>query len=252
MPIDEPLITALALERAVQDHRGRVRRRRNDLRKSEASARRERRPRFRYLTEPRRAGARADATPTNAPSSSRVADMGRRRHPRSRTTDWSRASASCSSTTAGVHANLLRWLEPGGRFAFAVLGSSVRKPWLTTVRDVVARIVDLPQPDPNAPGPFRYANSDTLLALLDGAGFAKLEVRQWRGPLRVGGGLLPAPEAARFALASFSSFGELLAKAGHEAMSEAQRALTARFIDDHKAGVVQLDGCVHVFTGARP
>src|SRR5205823_7697307 len=120
--------------------------------------------------------------------------------------------------------NLRRWLAPGGRFAFAVWGPASDNPWLTSVRDVVARIVELPKPDRDAPGPFRYADADTLLALLRRAGFSALDVRDWRGALPIGGALPPA-EAADFALSSFSSFGELLAEAGAGALDEARRSL---------------------------
>ena len=146
--------------------------------------------------------------------------------------------------------NLVRWLEPGGRFAFAVWGPPPENPWMTSVRDVVARVVDVPRPDPEAPGPFRYADSDRLLALLERAGLSDLEVHEWRGALPIGGGLPPA-EAANFALSAFGSFGELLAGAGGEALSEAHRALTARWSHHHVDGAVRLDACVRIFTGAR-
>jgi len=147
--------------------------------------------------------------------------------------------------------NLVRWLAPGGRFAFAVWGPPAANPWLTNVRQVVAEIIDLPPPDPEAPGPFRYAEPDKLLMLLDRAGYAELEVREWRGALPIGGGLAAA-EAANFALASFSSFGELLAEAGNEALNNARQSLTARLSRHQQGGVVRMDACVHIFTGARP
>ncbi|MGB3969511.1 MAG: class I SAM-dependent methyltransferase, partial [Planctomycetota bacterium] len=71
-------------------------------------------------------------------------------------------------------ANLRRWLASGGRFAFAVWGPTGDNPWMTTVRDTVAGFVDVPPPDPDAPGPFRYAKVDTLLGHLRHAGFADL------------------------------------------------------------------------------
>lgn len=148
-------------------------------------------------------------------------------------------------------ANLVRWLVPGGRFAFAVWGPPSENPWMTSVRDVVARIIDMPRPDLEAPGPFRYADAGRLLALLERAGFAGLDVREWRGALPIGGELPPA-EAAHFALSSFSSFGELLARAGDEASSEARRSLTARFSHHQVDGAVRMDACVRIFTGARP
>jgi len=148
-------------------------------------------------------------------------------------------------------ANLFRWLAPGGRFAFAAWGPLPENPWMTTVREVVAKIIDLPPPEPEAPGPFRYAEAEKLLALLDRAGFDKLEVAGWRGALAIGGGL-PAGEAASFALASFSSFGELLAEAGDPSFNDAHRSLTASLSGHQQEGEVRLESSVHIFTGARP
>jgi hypothetical protein len=50
---------------------------------------------------------------------------------------------------------------------------------------VVAEIIDLPPPDPDAPGPFRYADADKLLTMLDRAGHGELDLRDWRGVLPI-------------------------------------------------------------------
>ena len=147
-------------------------------------------------------------------------------------------------------ANLVRWLAPDGRFAFAAWGHPAENPWIASVREVVAEIIDMPKPDPEAPGAFRYADACKLCALLERAGFGELDVRDWRGALAIGGGL-SAPDAAKFALASFSSFGELLAEAGDKAVYDAHQSLTAHFLRDHQGGTVCMDACVHIFTGAR-
>jgi SAM-dependent methyltransferase len=147
-------------------------------------------------------------------------------------------------------ANLAGWLVPGGRFAFAVWGCLPENPWMTSVREVVAAVIDLPPPDLEAPGPFRYAQADKLLTILDGAGFGELGVDDWHGELPIGGGL-PAAEAANFALASFSSFGELLAEAGDEARKNARQSLTERFSRHEKEGSVRMDASVHILTGVR-
>jgi SAM-dependent methyltransferase len=44
-------------------------------------------------------------------------------------------------------ANLLDWLRPGGQFAFAVWGPLAENPWMTSVREVLAKIVDIPPSD---------------------------------------------------------------------------------------------------------
>lgn len=146
-------------------------------------------------------------------------------------------------------ANLARWLAPDGRFAFAVWGSPAENPWMSSLREVAAEIIDVPQPDPNAPGPFRYADTGKFLTLLDQAGFSDLGMQDWRGTLPIGGGMAPA-EAAQFALAAFS-VGDLLADAGDEAANKAQRSLTARFSEHQQDGIVRMDACVHIVTGTR-
>src|SRR5947209_2594612 len=45
-------------------------------------------------------------------------------------------------------ANLFRWLAPTGRFAFAVWGPLTENPWMTTVRQALAEIIELPPTDP--------------------------------------------------------------------------------------------------------
>jgi SAM-dependent methyltransferase len=150
----------------------------------------------------------------------------------------------------GAFANLARWLRPGGRFAFAVWGRLSENAWMTTVRDAVAEAVEIPKTDHEAPGPFRYADAEKLLALLDRAGFGQLAVEDWHGELAMGGGL-PAAQAANFALASFSSFAELLAQAGETSAEKARGALTARYTAHQQQGVVRLGACVHLVTGLR-
>lgn len=144
-------------------------------------------------------------------------------------------------------ASLARWLTPDGRFAFATWGPPAENPWMTSLQDVVSAVVDVPPFDPSAPGPFRYARAETLLALLRAAGLRELAVHDWRGKLPVGGGL-PAAEAARFAIASFA-MGDLLATASEAAREGAARALAERFAAHEHDGIVQLDACVHLFTG---
>lgn len=150
----------------------------------------------------------------------------------------------------GAFRNLAQWLAPGGRFAFAVWGSRDDNVWQTAVRDAVAGVVALPEVDPDAPGPFRYAQSEKLLELLKACGFAQLEARRISCELPIGGNV-PAAEAARFGLAAFSSFGELLSRAGAEAEREAERLLTQRLTEYERDGSVWMRAGVHLLTGTR-
>jgi SAM-dependent methyltransferase len=189
-------------------------------------------------------------TPPNAPIAFDVADMATAAPENPYDRLFSRFGVMFFDDAQAAFENLARWLAPGGRFAFAVWGPTSDNPWMTSVRDVAARFVELPKADPQAPGPFRYGDTDALVALLDRAGFSQLAVRDWRGTLPIGG-KLPAAEAAHFALASFSTFGELLTEAGNDAFDEARRSLTTIFSQHHRDDAVRMDAHVHIVTGTR-
>lgn len=152
---------------------------------------------------------------------------------------------------ATAFANLRGWLAPGGRFAFAAWAAPSANPWMKLVKDTVAEFIDVPKVDPDAPGPFRYAEAPKLIALLQGAGFGEVDVREWRGKLPVGGGL-PAAEAVKFALDGFSSLADWIkTEQDRQAMVKAAEVLTGRFSKYVEQGVVRIDAHVHLFTGIR-
>lgn len=146
--------------------------------------------------------------------------------------------------------NMARWLSPGARFAFAVWGPLAENPWMKLARDVVSEVVPLQTPEPDAPGPFRYANPNGLLSLLERCGFGELEKRELRVELPIGGGLATA-EAADFALVAFANFAELLEQAGRPAFERARGLLIERFAKYEVAGIVQLGALVHIVVGTR-
>jgi len=150
----------------------------------------------------------------------------------------------------GAFSNLLRWLSPGGRLAFAVWGPAAENPWMASVRQVVSEIIDIPAPDPDDPGPFRYADIDKFNTLLTSAGFSDLDLVRWRGKLQMGGGL-SATEAAHFALDAISSFSEMLAEAGQGAIDKAHGKLTELYSHHEQDGAVAMDACMHIVTGTR-
>ena len=152
---------------------------------------------------------------------------------------------------ASAFANLRQWLAPRGRIAFAVWASPDDNHWFLSVREVVARLVELPKPEPDAPGPYRYADVEKLLSVLRGAGFSDVAAQPFRTELPVGGTLSPE-QAARFTLGSFSTFAELLTHAGEHALSSAQTALSARFQTYYRDGAVRLPASVHIVTALRP
>ncbi len=151
---------------------------------------------------------------------------------------------------SSAFSNLSRWLESGGRSAFAAWGPVADNPWFRCVREVVAQVVELPSAKADAPGPFRYAEVEPFLALLRRSGWSKLNAQAWRGQLPIGGGL-SAKDAAQFALTAFALFHELLSEAGPRAFEQAHRSLSERFEEHTEDGVVRMEACVHIIEGER-
>ena len=148
---------------------------------------------------------------------------------------------------SAAFANLRRWLAPEGRFAFAVWAPIEDNPWMKALRDTMASHVSTPPPEPDAPGPFRYAPSERLISLLAAAGFDHLAARDWRGELELGGGL-GAEDAATFALSSFS-IAAALNEAGAGIVDEARADLMSVFSAFEREGAVKMPARAHIVTG---
>jgi len=108
---------------------------------------------------------------------------------------FSRFGSMFFADPAAAFANLHAMLRSGGRIDLAVWASPQENAWLLGARDILARFVDLPPPDPDAPGPVALADPEKVRRLLTGAGFTAIEQTLWRG-LQLVGGRGANPDAA--------------------------------------------------------
>ena len=69
-----------------------------------------------------------------------------------------------------------RVLRPGGRLAFAVWASGDRNPWISVAGRILAARGYMPPSDPDEPGMFVLTNKNELGALVEGAGFATVQI----------------------------------------------------------------------------
>ena len=76
---------------------------------------------------------------------------------------------------------MARVLKPGGRFATTVWAAKERNPWISSLVATVSRILELPPPDPEAPGMARCAAPGKLRGLLQAAGFRDIAEREVAG-----------------------------------------------------------------------
>jgi hypothetical protein len=75
--------------------------------------------------------------------------------------------------SARAFANVRRMLKPGGRLTFLCWRTLPENLWVSVPRDAVLPLLAEipPPPEPDTPGPFRFADPDPLVALLRGTGF---------------------------------------------------------------------------------
>ena len=101
-------------------------------------------------------------------------------------------------------ANMARALRPGARVAFAAWGQIRENPFFTLPATAVRVVLGdaPPRPDPEAPGPFAFQNTDRVCRILKEAGFVAVEVEVQNIPLPIAGG-------AKAATALFAEIGPI-------------------------------------------
>lgn len=136
---------------------------------------------------------------------------------------------------------LARLLRPGGRMDVAVWADPKLNPWASELRKVVARHVEVPRPEPLAPGPFQLADPDYLDSVLAGAGFRGIERELVSKPLLVGGAGSTPQSAATFGLRAFGA-GEALEGAPQAVIDAATADLEAIYAHHQSADGVAVAG----------
>lgn len=81
--------------------------------------------------------------------------------------------------------NLRRVLDSGGRLTFLCWQAAERNPWMMVPAQAAAPFLELPRPEPGAPGPFALADPERLRAVLGEAGFGTIEIAAHRRALEI-------------------------------------------------------------------
>ena len=82
--------------------------------------------------------------------------------------------------------NIAKAVRPGGRLALLAWRELDTNVWVTQIRAALAAGRELPQPPPNAPGPFGFADPDHVRRVLDGAGWSDVKLTDIAEPVRLG------------------------------------------------------------------
>jgi SAM-dependent methyltransferase len=87
----------------------------------------------------------------------------------------------------GAFANLHRALKPGGRLAFACWRTPPENPWASApIAAARPFLPDAPPPDPDAPGPFAFADPQRILSILSDVGFHYVETGKFDSVMDMG------------------------------------------------------------------
>jgi SAM-dependent methyltransferase len=71
--------------------------------------------------------------------------------------------------------NIRRALKPGGRLVFVCWQPLALNDWMRIPLEAALPLLPpMPPPDPQAPGPFAFANGDRVRGILEGAGFSEI------------------------------------------------------------------------------
>ncbi|HKP78370.1 MAG TPA: class I SAM-dependent methyltransferase, partial [Phenylobacterium sp.] len=90
---------------------------------------------------------------------------------------FSRFGVMFFADPAAAFANIRRALKPGGRLAFVCWRTPAENPIMSLpMQAALAHVEAPPPPDPGAPGPFAFAESERLRAILDAGGFSGIAI----------------------------------------------------------------------------
>jgi SAM-dependent methyltransferase len=150
---------------------------------------------------------------------------------------------------SGAFRHLAGLLAPGGRAAFVCWQTATANEWLTVPMGAIAQhVAGPPESDPNAPGPFAFADADRLRSILEAAGFEDVMLDPVSMDQRLGSDV---DEAVAFVMGRSSV--QALFTGAPDATREAAAASVRDVLGPHaRDGGIFLSGAAWLVTGHLP
>lgn len=145
--------------------------------------------------------------------------------------------------------NLSRALRPGGRLTFICWRDISENPLMRVPAKAVAPLIAVPDPVPNAPGPFAFADSDRVRGILERAGLTEVAIEKHDRVLSVGASGL---DGAAKLLTQMGPASRALANAGEALVTAAVAAVREALEPFNTSEGVQMPSATWVVTARAP
>ena len=145
-------------------------------------------------------------------------------------------------------AEIARVLKPGGWLSAAVWSAPDKNAYLMTPLAVIKQFLDLPPPDPTAPGIFRLAKPGDLMRMLDQAGFVSIAEEEFLAEVR-----FPSEEDYYESLMDLAApIQNLFAKLSPLQRTEARRGILKAAGEFRRGDTIVLPIAVRVVAARKP
>ncbi|MGE3154786.1 MAG: class I SAM-dependent methyltransferase [Nitrospiraceae bacterium] len=145
-------------------------------------------------------------------------------------------------------AEIARVLKPGAYLAAAVWSTPDKNPYLRIPMDVIKQLIELPPPDPQAPGIFRLAKPGDLMGMVQQAGLSGLSEEEFVADVQLASGREYFSSLIEIA----APIQNLFAKLSPSQQTEAEKLIVQSVEQYRRGGTVSLPIAVRFIAAAKP
>ncbi len=132
-------------------------------------------------------------------------------------------------------------LNPGARLGFVCWRSPMENDWIAKPMAIIMSHVEVPAGDPDAPGPFAFANEDKVRGILESAGFNDVNLDRFDADIQVGAG---DAESALHFIEQIGPAARLLADADEDVVVRIRKKMLDLFEEERGSeGIAMGAGC---------
>ncbi|NUQ75030.1 MAG: methyltransferase domain-containing protein [Polyangiaceae bacterium] len=164
---------------------------------------------------------------------------------------FSRFGVMFFSDPESAFKNLRGALRSGGRLSFVCWRAVTENPWMMVPAMAAMQVLPFTPPDPDAPGPFAFADSGKVRGILERAGFVEVAFEPIDRELAVGGEGSDIERTVDF-LMNMGMVAAAARQAPPEALPKARQAVREVLAQYQRDGSVRMQSASWVVTALSP